>query len=125
MSKPQGTELSDAELETLFEASDSEAPLPSGDLVARIMADAEQAQPRAPALPEPEGRPWFAGLMEALGGAAGLTGLGAAVATGLVIGIFPPDLLASYADVLTGADVTLIDYVPGLQLSLADEAFDG
>lgn len=125
MAKPRGKELSDAELETLFAASDAEAPLPSGDLIARIMADAEDARPLAPAKAEPEARPLFAGLWAALGGAAGVTGLGAAVATGLVIGIFPPDLLMSYAEVLTGANVTLTDYVPGLALDLAGGAFDG
>ncbi|MEM1232506.1 MAG: dihydroorotate dehydrogenase [Pseudomonadota bacterium] len=125
MAKARGTELSDAELETLFAASEREAPLPSGDLLTRIMADAAEGLVPGPALPEREVRPCFAGLVEALGGAAGLTGLGAAVATGLVIGIFPPELVTSYTQALIGADVELSDYVPGLEPGLVDGAFDG
>ncbi|MCH2076920.1 MAG: hypothetical protein MK180_08530 [Rhodobacteraceae bacterium] len=127
MADPRKSELTEAELDRLFKASDAETPLPSGDLMARIMADAEavQAQAIAPTPgAAPQSRGLFAGLGEALGGWAGLSGLGAAVATGLVIGIFPPDQLASYAAMLTGAEVSLSDYVPG-DMALSTVASDG
>ena len=53
-----------------------------------------------------------------------ISGLGAAVATGLIIGVFPPEQLASYAATLTGAEVSLSDYVPG-DMTLGTVATDG
>ncbi|MEM8591815.1 MAG: hypothetical protein AAGF13_04745 [Pseudomonadota bacterium] len=113
------SELSEAELDTLFSASDAEAPLPSGDLMARILADAEAEQG---ARSEPVARRGFLGtLREALGGWAGISGLAGAVATGLVIGVFPPDALSYYSSLLLGGDVIYSDYVP----ALSEVSFDG
>lgn len=129
MADPRKSELTEAELDRFFKASDVEAPLPSGDLMARILsnADAQQAQAFAPPPPSTtpsEARSVFAGLKETLGGWAGLSGLGAAVATGLVIGIFPPAQLVTYAEVLTGGQAYFSDYVPG-DAGLGTVTFDG
>ncbi|MEM9350611.1 MAG: hypothetical protein AAGA47_10135 [Pseudomonadota bacterium] len=107
--------LSEAELDTLFRASEGEAPLPSGDLITRIMADAEAEQAvaaLASSAPRPSG---LAGLREALGGWAGLSGLAGAAAMGLIIGVFPPEVLSTYSDTVLGiSSATFSDYVPGL-----------
>ncbi|MEM6727161.1 MAG: hypothetical protein AAF618_01560 [Pseudomonadota bacterium] len=110
-------DLSEAELARLFEAADAEAPLPSAALFARILADAEEV--RAPIPASVPG--FFSGLRDALGGWAGLSGLAGAVATGLVIGIFTPEALASYAEGLFGSAALFSDYVP----DLAAVSFDG
>ncbi|MEM9438705.1 MAG: hypothetical protein AAGA15_16880 [Pseudomonadota bacterium] len=106
--------LSEAELDTLFRASESEGPLPSGDLIARIMADAEAEQAVA-ALARPARPSVLAGLRETLGGWAGLSGLAGAAAMGLIIGVFPPEALSTYSDTVLGiGTATFSDYVPGL-----------
>ncbi|MEM6477409.1 MAG: hypothetical protein AAF647_00030 [Pseudomonadota bacterium] len=120
------SDLSDAELERLFQASDAEASLPSGDFMARILADAQALQPQpslapAPVPPRALTQSPFAALREALGGWRGLSGLAGAVATGLVIGVFPPEALATYADGLLNGEALFSEYVPGL----GEVSFDG
>ncbi|MEO0678100.1 MAG: hypothetical protein AAFZ02_11150 [Pseudomonadota bacterium] len=113
-------ELSEAELEAFFAASDRAAPLPSADLFARILADAEAEQARTPEAPQVPARGWAARLADTLGGWAGISGLAGAVATGLIVGIFPPDALLSLTDGLFAAS-TFSDYVPAFDAV----AFDG
>lgn len=112
--------LSEAELDLLFRAAEEEAPLPSSDLFDRIMADAAAMQPVVePATAQRQS--WLTGLRETLGGWAGLSGLAGAVATGLIIGVFPPEALGSYAESVLGGEAYLSDYVPGL----SEVSFDG
>lgn len=117
MTRPPEKELNAEELDTLFAASDSEGVLPSVDLVARILADAEREQ----AVARAEQRPWHARLQDMLGGWRGMSGLAGAVATGLVIGMFPPDMLLLFTEALIGAELSAADYVP----RLGEVAFDG
>jgi len=121
-------DLSEAELDTLFRASDAEAPLPSGDLIARILADAEAVQApvatlataSAPA-PAPRGA-WLRALRDTLGGWTGVSGLAGAVAMGLVVGVFPPEALSTYSEALLGVSLGgYADYVPALD----GVSFDG
>ncbi|WP_299705733.1 hypothetical protein [uncultured Tateyamaria sp.] len=60
-------------------------PDPSGDLVARVLADAELH------LPAPGGRvavtPWWQQIVRGIGGWGAVSGLVAATATGFVIGL--------------------------------------
>ncbi len=114
----EAKDVADAALEQLFEAAQKNAPLPSGDLMARILADAaaEQAKNQAQEAPRRAAPSPVLGLRAALGGWAGLSGLAGAVALGLMIGIFPPDGLTSYTDLVLGSGSTgLSDYLPGLE----------
>lgn len=83
------------ELEGFFAAARAAGPAPSDALMARVLADADAAQPRAPAtLPMPETVPlwrrWLAALSGAVGGGAMVTGLASAAVAGVFIGYAGP-----------------------------------
>lgn len=115
--KPE-MDLTEAELDALFRAADAEAPLPSGDVMARILADADALQ-AAPAAAVAPAKPQS--VRDLLGGWLGLSGLAGAVAAGLVIGVLSPDALGSYADYVVNGGVSVTDYLPGL----TEVSFDG
>lgn len=100
------TEPEDARLEALFAAA-REAERPGDDLVARVLADAAMVQAAArPALspsPVQRGGVW-AGILSALGGWPGLSGVTAAGVAGLVIGLWAPDVV----DSLSGGQLWLL-----------------
>ena len=86
---------SDAGLDTLFEAAKRDAPQPDAALLARVLADAQEAQsgfvlqtlaPSAAANPRDS---LFEGLFDMIGGWGGLGGLTAASAFGLWLGMSP------------------------------------
>jgi len=77
----------DPELEVFFDAARRTAPQPSGDLVARILADADAEQPKAP---EPVRPPWWRSVLDGLGGAPAIGGLLTATVAGLWIGAAQP-----------------------------------
>lgn len=88
---------SETDLEALFQAARSPST-PNADLVARVLADAEAVQtgfaqpavtPSAPAAVE--------SLWDTLGGWLGLSGLAAACAMGLVVGVILPGQFDSSA----------------------------
>ncbi|WP_353471538.1 hypothetical protein PVT71_09475 [Salipiger sp. H15] len=85
-------------LASLFEAERQDAPLPSGDWMARMeaLALAEQPAPRRAPLPAPA--PRRAGWREALrafGGWPALAGLAAACAAGVWIGVASPEMMTT------------------------------
>lgn len=77
--------LSDGALENFFAAARANPPQVSGDLQARVLADAEAHMPKA------SRRPWYQALWQILGGAAGLSGLATAAAVGIWVGVAPPE----------------------------------
>lgn len=102
------------ELEGFFAAARAAGPAPSDALTARVLADADAAQPRVagpvPASVEiPLWRRWLAALSGAVGGGAMVTGLASAVVAGVFIGYAGPvtsDWLAGA--VSGGADVPMM-----------------
>ncbi len=84
------------ELDLLFGASRAMAPVPSADLMARVLTDAYAQQPEpaqrpvraAPALPG--WRRALSDLAAAMGGGGVLAGLGSAAVAGLFIGYANP-----------------------------------
>lgn len=128
--------FTDAELNGLFDAARREAPLPSGDLLARIAADAEleakavansvPAEPR-PAAPVARQRPGlWARLGAVFGGWPAVGGLVAAAATGVVLGFAAPDAVAAWAgeawplSAALGTGVEAGDFVPTLEAMLGE-----
>ncbi|MFC2969847.1 hypothetical protein [Acidimangrovimonas pyrenivorans] len=110
-------------LEAFFDAARAEAPQPSEDLMARILADAEAETARR-AAPVPEApsaiRPaakvlgfWDA-LVLALGGRGALAGLAGAMVAGLWLGVSQPAPIASLAQQVAGDGTTLeqVDVIP-------------
>ena len=78
------TDDRDDALDALFAEARKAAPVPSDDLMARILADAE-TEAAAREAPAPRPRFWPS-LLESLGGWPSLAGLAAAAVTGLWIG---------------------------------------
>lgn len=110
-------DLNDRELDSFFAAARADAPLPSGTLLARVLADAEAAMIR-PAGPAPAVRAASRGglidaALAAIGGWAGLGGLATATAAGVWIGF------AGLADPLAAGEGL---FTPSLSVELMPEA---
>jgi hypothetical protein len=104
----------DNEVEALFAEARSERP-PAG-LVARVLADAEAAQPERVGL--------GAALLRAIGGWPSAAGLAAACGVGLLIGYSAPTTLPFLAPATTAtaeATYDLIDFTPGYGVQSAFE----
>lgn len=100
---------------------------PGDDLMARVLADAlaaQAAQQRVPAAPRPARPGALAGLFRALGGWPAMAGLTAVAVAGVVIGMNPPDTVATaLTSVLGGGEIDyLIDLEPGAIFDLAEDA---
>lgn len=85
------------ELDDFFTAARGEGPVPSGALMARVLADADAMQPRvalALAVAEPAAasrwRRWLMAISAAVGGGAMATGLASAAVAGVFIGYAGP-----------------------------------
>ncbi len=92
-------------LEPLFEAARAEAPQPSAELMARILADAQAHLPTPTPAPvaamrpvravQPVRRGWLAGLLAALGGWPSVAGMATATVAGLWLGFAQPEALTT------------------------------
>lgn len=102
----------EAALERLFAAARAEAPAPSPELMARVLAAAELEQAQMirvrQAVPEPRAGFW-AHVRQGLGGYPALAGLAAAGLAGVWIGLALPEGLPGG----TGVDY-VVDVTPGL-----------
>jgi len=83
----------DAELDALFAAAVRDAPTPSGDLLQRIVADADMVSAARQAPPLRVRRGLVDRLMAALGGWPAVAGLATATVVGIWIGYASPDAL--------------------------------
>jgi hypothetical protein len=106
------TDRDDDRLEAALAAARG-AERPGDDLVARVLADAAAVQARAGAPPPARparGGP-LRGMLGALGGWPGLSGVAAAGVAGLLIGFWAPDLVDRWAggqlSLLSGAGGTV------------------
>jgi hypothetical protein len=114
-------------LEALFADARAAPSLPSDDFMARLVAQAEAAQPTpkgvadATAQPRPRLGLWPR-LVALLGGTAAVAGLGTAAMAGLVIGYVQPDPLLTLAD---GFGVEMsgdsLDLLPGFDTLLSED----
>ncbi|MEZ5686349.1 MAG: dihydroorotate dehydrogenase [Paracoccaceae bacterium] len=108
----------ETELERFFAAAKAEAPMPSGDFMARVLAEAEATQAgfTAPSVRAPAGRDGLWATISGLfGGSIGLGGMATAALAGLWIGFAGADNLASYWPGTT-ADLGTLELVPGEDL---------
>ena len=91
--------LDDFELDALFADAARDAPVPSDDLMARIMIDAQVEIAVAPvARPAEIRQGWLASIIASIGGWPAAAGLATAAVTGLMIGLVPPTSLLELAD---------------------------
>ncbi|MEJ6389323.1 hypothetical protein [Gymnodinialimonas ulvae] len=96
MTRDTDTE-NDAGLERLFDAARDDAP--DAGLVARVLVDAEAAQPAQSATvhrPVVRRRGWLAGVVETLGGWGAVGGVTAAGIMGLSIGLYAPETVVDW-----------------------------
>lgn len=99
----------EAALDELFASAHGNSPLPSADLVGRILADAEAVQAVEVAVtPAPSGL--WTRLLQGIGGWPSAVGLASAAMAGVVIGFTSLETLDSvsggYLSVVTGYGVT-------------------
>lgn len=87
----------DQDLEAFFDAARDRAG-PGDDLVARVLADAAAVQ----AVGEVPAAPARAGWLEAIGGWITVSGLAAACAAGVAIGVMVPATLSAGFDTVLG-----------------------
>lgn len=108
-------------LDDLLAKSAASAPVPSPDLMARVLADAATLQPRTTPVVHPK-RSLIAQMLDMIGGWPALGGLATAGIAGLWIGVAPPFALETLAADVWGttAQVDLMG-----STTIFDEVFDG
>ena len=112
------------DLDALFGAARAQAPVPSEALMARVLADALEVQPkavapRAPVMVRREGM--LARLAGLFGGAGALAGIGTAAVAGLFIGYVQPTGLSGWDDAVLGTPLETVDLMPDVDALLAGE----
>jgi len=109
-----GDDKDDKILDDMFQAARSEMPEPSDDLMARVIADADQV---AEAWPQAEAVP-----VATSGGWPAASGIVTAGMVGLVVGVSPPQTLSDFAEgyIYGTSDSYLVDPYDGFGFA-ADE----
>jgi hypothetical protein len=118
--------MSETDLDRLLRAARANPPVPGADLMARVLQDALDAQPRY-AAPGPVTVTMAAprrGLWDrvacAFGGRGVLAGLGCAAVLGLLAGYSQPTTLNWLTDGLPFADATGLELVPTAEFFLSE-----
>ena len=112
------------DLDDLFAQARASGPVPSADLMARVLADAMAEQPRPVALRAvlPARR---AGVLTRLagvfGGVGALAGIGSAAAAGLLIGYVQPAGLSGWDEALLGTPLETVELLPDVDALLVGE----
>lgn len=110
------------DLDELFIQMRTNAPQPSDALMARIMADAMDAQPRRTMRATPPARMGFwATLSAVFGGAGALAGVGSAAMAGLVLGIAQPAPVSALTQAFWGTPLETVELIPSLDGFLTEE----
>ncbi len=104
------------DLDVFFDAARETDPMPSGDFMARLEADALAALPDASSQTDARPSLWRQ-LLQAIGGLPGATGLAAACAAGVWIGVEPPETLSDIW--VQSADTGIFDVDPSSGFDLA------
>ena len=89
------TRPDDQFLDAILKDAQSQAPLPTEELVSRILLDAEQNQPVLEPQTQIKGSYWSQ-LLLVIGGWPALSSVTAAGVAGLWIGLTPPDLVDTW-----------------------------
>ncbi len=118
-------ENKDLELESFFKAARNDIPAPPAALMARVLADAQQAQAanRPDQQMTPEHRPQtglWGQFLSAIGGWPALGGLVSAGVVGLWIGINPPANISQMASSVLngGSELALMDLTADLSFDI-------
>jgi hypothetical protein len=113
------------DLDDLFAQAKTGTMEPSGDLMARVLADAARVQPQPQTARRSEptrNLGVWAGLAALFGGGGALAGLGSAAVAGLFIGFVQPTSLTALADAWSGeTQLDSVDLMPGIDALLTEE----
>lgn len=111
------------DLDALFATAKKNAMQPSEALMLRVLADAEEMQPRdvvlTPAKPVHVG--FWARLADVFGGAGALAGVGSAAAAGLFIGFAQPASLMAMTGITSTGGIESVELMPDVSALLAGE----
>ena len=108
-------------LDDLFAEARGTTPLPSEALMARVLADAMEVQPRAVRAVAPvvmRGPGMWARLSALFGGAGALAGMGTAAMAGLFIGFVQPEGLSVLGDAVLGTPLETVELVSSVDALL-------
>ncbi|MEM9708421.1 MAG: dihydroorotate dehydrogenase [Pseudomonadota bacterium] len=113
----------EAGLDAFFAAARDRSPRPSEDLMARVLADASDAQPEPQpvAAARPSKTSWHPRWITGIGGWPGVAGLATVTMAGLWIGVALPETVGDLAFGLTGDGYDF----SGLSAGFETEATDG
>ncbi len=115
------TDRDQIELDNLLAQTALMKPVVPQDLMARVMIDAEQVQPRSNDVAR---RGIWASVLDMIGGWPGVGGLALAGVAGLWIGVAPPVGLESMATTVLGSTQT-VDLFGGDMLGNFADGLDG
>ncbi|KQI72409.1 hypothetical protein AN191_08180 [Loktanella sp. 5RATIMAR09] len=100
------TNPNDDMLDDLLAQARGASPLPSDALMARVIADADAAQPRASAMPV--ARPGvIARMLDTIGGWPAVSGLAMATVAGIWVGVAPPASVQDVTAAMIGDEVSI------------------
>jgi len=117
-------DMNDSDLDNLFAQARLAGPMPSTDLMARILSDAEQHQQLAAgfvraAVPPRQGL--WASMLAAIGGGAALAGLSTATIAGLWLGMAQPASFTAVTETfLSTKTLDTVDLIPGFDTILTE-----
>ena len=109
-------------LDDLFAEARSTTRPPSEALMARVLADAMEAQPKAVVAVVPasvRGPGVWSRLAALFGGAGALAGMGTAAMAGLFIGFVQPESLSVLGDAVLGTPLETVELVSSVDALLA------
>lgn len=112
------------DLDALFAAAKADVAEPSQALMARVMADAAEHQPKPTqrqARPSAPVLGFWAGLAAVFGGGGALAGIGSAAIAGLFLGFVQPLDLAVISESLASVTLDSVELMPGVDALLAGE----
>lgn len=115
--------MQDSDLDDLFATARQQPAGVSAALMARVLSDADDLQPRNDALPARKGRAGFwAGFVAAIGGAGGVVGLSTAAMAGVWIGFAQPNALTTVTDRFLPDETVsgTVDVLPGFDDFLSE-----
>lgn len=120
----------DQDLEALFAQARTLDPVPSDDLVARVLMDAATHRPAfAPSVARPAARKGVGALFAAvfgggLFGGGAMAGMGTAMLAGLAIGLLQPAPVAAWTTAIFDDQAVSIDLMPAYDVLLDEVSAD-
>ncbi|WP_380057676.1 hypothetical protein ACFE33_04880 [Falsihalocynthiibacter sp. SS001] len=112
---------SQVDLDALFAAEMNDTIEPSADLMARVLADAQEVQKSFAAVsPASPRQSIWRGMLAAVGGWPTFAGLATATIAGVWLGVSPPQGIDTLTDTMLGNSFEYSDYLPSFDSVLME-----